>query len=108
MQLLCQLEHVLLLVLMILSWLLLMPSQVHADFEYIGQAANLTTLCVYGGTPYNTQEMVLRRVSVSCAGPAPVASLFLQRTAQQQGQFAAHQPSECPDPLQLDHGPGPG
>lgn len=39
-------------------------SQVHADFEYIGQAANLTTLCVYGGTPYNTQEMVLRRVSV--------------------------------------------
>lgn len=37
--------------------------QVHADFEYIGQAANLTTVCVYGGTPYNTQEMALRRVS---------------------------------------------
>jgi hypothetical protein len=38
-------------------------AQVHADFEYIGQAANLVTVCLYGGTQYNTQEMVLRRVS---------------------------------------------
>jgi hypothetical protein len=38
---------------------------VHADFEYIGQAANLVTVCLYGGTQYNTQEMVLRRVRQS-------------------------------------------
>lgn len=35
--------------------------QVHADFEYIGKAAGLTTLCLYGGTQYGPQESMLRR-----------------------------------------------
>jgi hypothetical protein len=36
--------------------------QVHADFEYIGQAANLGTVCLYGGTDYQPQNNILRRV----------------------------------------------
>jgi len=43
---------------------------VHADFEYIGQAANLITVCLYGGTQYSTQEMVLRRVGAAQLLPA--------------------------------------
>ena len=35
--------------------------QVHADFEYIGKAANLSTVCLYGGSPYGPQENILRR-----------------------------------------------
>jgi ATP-dependent RNA helicase DDX21 len=35
--------------------------QVHADFEYIGAACGLATLCVYGGSPYGPQEGALRR-----------------------------------------------
>ena len=35
--------------------------QVHADFEYIGKAANLATVCLYGGSPYGPQESILRR-----------------------------------------------
>lgn len=33
----------------------------HADFEYIGQAAGLATVCLYGGSPYPPQESALRR-----------------------------------------------
>jgi ATP-dependent RNA helicase DDX21 len=33
---------------------------VHADFEYIGQAADLVTLAVYGGAPYPPQENRMR------------------------------------------------
>ena len=36
-------------------------TQVHADFEYIGAACGLSTLCVYGGSPYGPQEGALRR-----------------------------------------------
>lgn len=36
-------------------------TQVHADFEYIGQASGLSTVCLYGGTPYGPQEGILRR-----------------------------------------------
>ena len=35
--------------------------QVHADFENIGRAASLSTVCLYGGSPYGPQEGVLRR-----------------------------------------------
>ncbi len=35
--------------------------QVHADFEYIGKAASLSTVCLYGGSPYGPQENILRR-----------------------------------------------
>jgi superfamily II DNA/RNA helicase len=34
---------------------------VHQEFEYIGRAGSLRTLCVYGGTAYGAQESVLRR-----------------------------------------------
>ena len=37
--------------------------QVNGVFASIGKAANLIVLCVYGGTPYESQEGVLRRVS---------------------------------------------
>ena len=33
----------------------------HADFENIGRAAALATVCLYGGSPYGPQEGVLRR-----------------------------------------------
>ena len=36
-------------------------AQVHADFEFIGRAASLSTVCLYGGAPYGPQEGVLRR-----------------------------------------------
>ncbi len=36
-------------------------TQVHADFEYMGAACGLATLCVYGGSPYGPQEGALRR-----------------------------------------------
>lgn len=35
--------------------------QVHADFEWISKAYQLSTLCVYGGSPYQPQESALRR-----------------------------------------------
>ena len=35
--------------------------QVAADFEWVGQAARLSTLCLYGGSPYGPQEGALRR-----------------------------------------------
>lgn len=38
-----------------------MREQVHADFENIGRAASLSTVCLYGGAPYPPQESVLRR-----------------------------------------------
>ena len=33
-------------------------TQVHEVFVNIGKAANLTCVCVYGGSPYETQEQV--------------------------------------------------
>lgn len=36
-------------------------AQVARDFEYMGMAANLETLTLYGGTPYQPQENALRR-----------------------------------------------
>lgn len=38
-----------------------LAKQVGADFETIGQAANLSVLTVYGGSPYQPQEAALRR-----------------------------------------------
>lgn len=35
--------------------------QVHADFENLGRAANLSTVCLYGGAPMAPQEQILRR-----------------------------------------------
>ncbi|XP_027936540.1 DEAD-box ATP-dependent RNA helicase 7 [Vigna unguiculata] len=48
------------------SVLVLLPTrelacQVHADFEVYGGAMGLSSCCLYGGAPYNTQEIKLRR-----------------------------------------------
>lgn len=33
----------------------------YADFEVYGSAMGLASCCVYGGAPYNAQEIKLRR-----------------------------------------------
>lgn len=38
-----------------------LAKQVAADFENFASAANLVTVCLYGGTPYAPQEGILRR-----------------------------------------------
>lgn len=38
-----------------------LAKQVHADFEYYGEALNLKTVCVYGGAPYGPQQNAMRR-----------------------------------------------
>lgn len=48
------------------SVLVLVPTrelakQVHADFEFYGEALNLKTVCVYGGAPYGPQQSAMRR-----------------------------------------------
>ncbi|KAG9445119.1 hypothetical protein H6P81_016459 [Aristolochia fimbriata] len=48
------------------SVLVLLPTrelatQVYADFEVYGGAVGLTSTCLYGGAPYNSQEISLRR-----------------------------------------------
>ncbi|XP_027357870.1 DEAD-box ATP-dependent RNA helicase 7-like [Abrus precatorius] len=48
------------------SVLVLLPtrelaSQVHTDFEVYGSAMGLTSCCLYGGTPYHTQDIKLKR-----------------------------------------------
>ncbi|KAL4288854.1 hypothetical protein HN51_057047 [Arachis hypogaea] len=48
------------------SVLVLLPtrelaSQVHSDFELYGGAVGLTSCCLYGGAPYQSQEIKLKR-----------------------------------------------
>lgn len=48
------------------SVLVLLPTrelanQVHADFEVYGGSLGLSTCCLYGGAPYHSQELKLRR-----------------------------------------------
>ena len=38
-----------------------LAKQVAADFEHFAKAASLSTICLYGGTPYGPQEGALRR-----------------------------------------------
>lgn len=38
-----------------------LAKQVAADFEHYAKAAKLSTMCLYGGTPYGPQENALRR-----------------------------------------------
>ncbi|KMZ59850.1 DEAD-box ATP-dependent RNA helicase 7 [Zostera marina] len=38
-----------------------LANQVHADFEFYGGAVGLSSCCVYGGSPYRTQEMAMRK-----------------------------------------------
>ncbi|XP_031498654.1 DEAD-box ATP-dependent RNA helicase 7 [Nymphaea colorata] len=38
-----------------------LAKQVHADFEFYGQAMGLMSCCLYGGSPYHPQEFALKR-----------------------------------------------
>lgn len=38
-----------------------LAKQVHADFEFYGEALGLKTVCVYGGAPYGPQQNAMRR-----------------------------------------------
>ena len=54
--------------------------QVHADFEYIGAACGIKTLCLYGGAQYGPQEYTLRKgVDVVVGTPGRVKD-HLERT----------------------------
>lgn len=54
-----------------------MPHQVQEVFCNIGKAANLFTLCVYGGTPYDGQEQALSRgVDVVVGTPGRIKDLL--------------------------------
>lgn len=56
-------------------------TQVHADFEHIGKAFSVSTLCVYGGSPYGPQEGALRRgVDVLVGTPGRIKDLMEKGT----------------------------
>lgn len=38
-----------------------LAKQVHTDFQHIGKALGLVSICVYGGAPYGDQERALRQ-----------------------------------------------
>lgn len=51
------------------------------DFEHIGKAFSISSLCVYGGSPYGPQEGALRRgVDVLIGTPGRVKDLMEKGT----------------------------
>ncbi|XP_020588988.1 DEAD-box ATP-dependent RNA helicase 7 [Phalaenopsis equestris] len=38
-----------------------LANQVHVDFEFYGGAVGLSSCCLYGGSPYRSQELALKR-----------------------------------------------
>ncbi len=66
-------------------WPVAMPSalslQVHLDFEHVGKAFSVATLCVYGGSNYGPQESALRRgMDVVVGTPGRVKDLMEKGT----------------------------
>ena len=62
-----------------------LASQVHAEFEHIGQAGALRTLCVYGGTAYGPQEAALRRgVHIVTGTPGRIKDHIERKTMKMQ------------------------
>jgi len=54
---------------------------VAVDFEHIGKAFSVASLCVYGGSPYGPQEGALRRgVDVLIGTPGRVKDLMEKGT----------------------------
>ena len=52
----------------------------HADFEVYGGAMGLTSCCLYGGAPYQSQEIKLRRgvdIVVGTPGRIKVITVLL-------------------------------
>lgn len=75
--------------------------QVHADFEYIGQAAGIQTLCVYGGTPYDSQTHMLNKgVDVVVGTPGRVKD-HLERKTLKLGQLKFRVLDECDEMLNM-------
>ena len=65
--------------------------QVAEDFEYIGRAVGLKTVCVYGGAPMGTQERLLMRgvdVVVGTPGRVKVGRWTLLDTFTFSGLFS--------------------
>jgi ATP-dependent RNA helicase DDX21 len=55
--------------------------QVHADFEFYGNAVGLSTVCVYGGAPYGGQENAMRKgVDIVVGTPGRVKDFFERGT----------------------------
>ncbi len=53
----------------------------HADFEHVGKAFAVASLCAYGGSPYGPQEGALRRgVDVLIGTPGRVKDLLEKGT----------------------------
>ena len=75
--------------------------QVHDDFEFMGKAANLTTLCVYGGAPYGPQESALRRgVDVVVGTPGRIKD-FLEKGTLKLDNIKYRVLDECDEMLNM-------
>lgn len=49
----------------------------HSDFEYYGGAVGLSSCCLYGGAPYQSQEMKLKRgVDIVIGTPGRIKVVF--------------------------------
>ncbi|KAH8952097.1 hypothetical protein BDL97_09G067000 [Sphagnum fallax] len=58
-----------------------LAKQVHADFEFYGNAVGLSTVCVYGGAPYGGQENAMRKgVDIVVGTPGRVKDFFERGT----------------------------
>ncbi|KAK9857176.1 hypothetical protein WJX84_009545 [Apatococcus fuscideae] len=78
-----------------------LAKQVHSDFDYIGQAFNLSTLSVYGGAPYGPQENALRKgVDVVVGTPGRVKD-HLERGRLDLSNLKARVLDECDEMLNM-------
>jgi ATP-dependent RNA helicase DDX21 len=58
-----------------------LAKQVHADFEFYGNAVGLSTVCVYGGAPHGGQENAMRKgVDIVVGTPGRVKDFFERGT----------------------------
>lgn len=78
-----------------------LAKQVGADFEYFAKAANLTSVCLYGGTPYGPQEGLLRRgVDIVIGTPGRVKD-HLERGTLKLNQLLFRVLDECDEMLNM-------
>ncbi|WIA11486.1 hypothetical protein OEZ85_011599 [Tetradesmus obliquus] len=78
-----------------------LAKQVHADFEYVGQASGLNTVCLYGGTPYAPQEGILKRgVDVVVGTPGRVKD-HIERGTLKLHQLRFRVLDECDEMLNM-------
>jgi ATP-dependent RNA helicase DDX21 len=78
-----------------------LAKQVGVDFEYFAKAANLTSVCLYGGTPYGPQEGILRRgVDIVIGTPGRVKD-HLERGTLKLNQLLFRVLDECDEMLNM-------